>query len=187
MTPKKQHLHRRSITLDGFLRHDGMIEVEAELKDTKSYDFSNHDRGAIKAGEPIHHMRVRIAIDDNFTVREAEATTLAGPYLACPQANAAFSNLIGIRIEKGWQRQLRGAIGGRQGCTHITELMGAVATTAMQTYYGIAASKRRANNASVGDGGEDNQAYASLINSCISYDEDGAVVARLFPKTAPKS
>ncbi len=184
MTPKKQHLHRRSITLDGFLRADGMIEVEAELKDTKTYDFSNHDRGAIKAGEPIHHMRVRIAIDDNFEVREAEATTLAGPYLACPQANAAFSNLIGIRIEKGWQRQLRGAIGGRQGCTHITELMGAVATTAMQTYYGIAATKRRENNAGENS---DNQAYASLINSCISYDEDGAVVARLFPKTAPKS
>ena len=177
MTPKKQHLHRRSITLDGFLRADGMIEVEAELKDTKTYDFSNHDRGAIKAGEPIHYMRVRIAIDDNFEVREAEAETRAGPYQICPQANLSFSNLIGLRIAKGWQRQVRAAIGGRQGCTHITELMGAVATTAMQTYYGIAATKRREE----GDGG-DNQAYAGLINSCVGYDEGGAVVARLFPK-----
>ena len=90
MTPKKQHLHRRSITLDGFLRADGMIEVEAELKDTKTYDFSNHDRGEIKAGEPIHYMRVRIAIDDNFEVREAGSRNRAGPYQICPQANLSF-------------------------------------------------------------------------------------------------
>jgi hypothetical protein len=39
MSTQRQHVHRRSITLDGYVRTDGLIEVEAELTDVKTYGF----------------------------------------------------------------------------------------------------------------------------------------------------
>ena len=58
-----------------------------------------------------------------------------GPYAICPTANEVFQNLIGLQIGPGWRRKVQAAIGGRHGCTHITEL-GPVATIAYQTLYG---------------------------------------------------
>ena len=61
MSVDRKHVHRRSITLDGYIRGDGLIEVEAELTDVKTYGFPE-DRGYINA-EPIQHMHVRVAVN----------------------------------------------------------------------------------------------------------------------------
>lgn len=183
--PSRHHVHRRSITLDGFVRDDGLIEVEAELKDTKTYGFPSVDRGYIQPGEAIHHMQVRIAVDDQLEVREAEAKTLAGPYHICPSANDVFDQLIGLRIASGWRNKVRHAIGGRRGCTHITELMGPVATVVMQTFYGEEARRKR-DNATGDMDMTDSDSYIGLINSCVGYDEDSPVITRLWPNGIPK-
>ncbi|WP_322099492.1 DUF2889 domain-containing protein [Haematospirillum sp. 15-248] len=52
-------IHTRRIECLGYLRQDGLWDVEASLHDTKTYDFSNRDRGTIKAGEPLHGMTIR--------------------------------------------------------------------------------------------------------------------------------
>ena len=45
---KRKLLHNRNISLKGYIRSDELFEIEAELLDTKNYDFQNHDRGIIK-------------------------------------------------------------------------------------------------------------------------------------------
>ena len=182
----RQHRHRRSITLDGFVRHDGLIEVEAEIRDTKTYAFSNMDRGEIKAGEALHHMRVRIAVDESLIIREAEAETISAPYHICPSATAVFSNLVGVAIASGWQRNVRKAIGTNHGCTHITQLMGQVGTVVMQTTFGERRRRMTEENAKVGakHKGEGSKPYApptALINTCYSYRPESPVVKRLWP------
>ena len=37
-------LHNRNIFLKGFLRHDNLYDIEAELIDTKHYSIPNKDR-----------------------------------------------------------------------------------------------------------------------------------------------
>lgn len=169
----RERVHTRTITLDGYSRSDGLIDIEGEIKDVKTYDFPNRDRGVIHANEALHHMKVRIAIDDSMTIREAEAETVAGPYHICPSATKVFDRLIGLTISPGFRNRVRQAIGGVAGCTHITELMGPVATVAYQTLYGEKARQRRATPDNPNPLKEEHDA---LINSCIGHAEDPAAV-----------
>ena len=59
---KRKLLHTRKVTCEGYLRDDGLMDIEGHLVDTKSYDFPNNDRGGhIPAGEPLHGISARIA------------------------------------------------------------------------------------------------------------------------------
>ena len=65
---KRKLLHNRNISLKGYIRDDELFEIEAELLDTKNYDFQNHDRGTINKGEPIHQMKIKLVLDENLFV-----------------------------------------------------------------------------------------------------------------------
>ncbi len=181
MTPscKRELVHTRKINLNGWRREDGLIDIEGEITDVKTYDFPNSERGTISAGEPIHNMRVRITINDDIEIVAAEAETLAGPYRMCPSATLVFDQLVGIKIGPGWRQRVRKAIGGIKGCTHITELMGPVATVAYQTLYGEKARRKRESGTDQNEEAE----LISLTNSCIGHAEDPeAVLAGILPK-----
>jgi hypothetical protein len=166
---EREERHLRRVNCRGFARKDGLLDIEGELIDTKDYDFPSSAYGTIKAGHPIHHMQVRITIDFDLTIIAAEAVTLHGPYNICPKGAENITGLVGLQIGPGWKRKVQQAIGGPKGCTHITELMGPMATTAFQTLYGEKARQRRAR-------GEDENSpirtpLPSLANSCIAYAE----------------
>ena len=55
--------HTRAVPRDG-----GLWDLEAELIDVKAYDFPKRDGEVFKAGDPIHHMHLRITIDGDFTI-----------------------------------------------------------------------------------------------------------------------
>ena len=65
---------------------------------------------------------------------------------------------------------MQAAIGGRHGCTHITELLGPVATISYQTLFGEEARQKR-QSSTLSD--QDKQASRSqLANSCVGYADD---------------
>ena len=178
---ERERVHDRSITLQGYRREDGLFDIEGEMTDTKTYAFPNSERGEIKAGEAIHHMRVRVTIDANLEIVAAEAETLAGPYGICPQATRVFERLVGLKIGPGWRRGVRTAIGGIEGCTHITELMAPIATVAYQTLFGERARAKRMGKTLKGDSSD--AAVGGLVNSCLGHAEDPeAVLAGDLPK-----
>jgi hypothetical protein len=179
-TSKRECVHTRQINLNGYRREDGMIDIEGEITDVKAYAFPNRERGTIEAGEPIHHMQVRITINDDLEITDAEAKTVAGPYRMCPSATLVFDRLVGLKIGPGWSQRVRKTIGGIEGCTHITELMGPVATVAYQTLYGEKARQKRKTG--ISQDSEDD--FKNLTNSCIGHAEDAeAVLAGVLPKS----
>jgi len=161
--------HQRTITLDGYVREDGLFDIEAELKDTKAYSFPSRAHGEIKQGEALHHMHVRVTVCENFEVKAAEAVTYAGPYHECPQGAKAIENLVGKTIQPGWKKIVQRAMGGQQGCTHITELMGPVATIAFQTIY--AEKAKRLREADTQANSETAPQMSGLLNSCYALSE----------------
>ncbi len=56
----------------GYLRDDGLWDLEGELIDEKSYTYADRDRGPLPAGRPMHHMRVRLTVDHFFAIHAAE-------------------------------------------------------------------------------------------------------------------
>ena len=168
----REAVHKRQINCNGFVRADGLYDIDAELTDHKTYDFPSDFRGTVTPDLAVHHMVLRITIDRDRVIQHAEAITITGPYAICPTANAVFDNLVGLQIGPGWRRKVQAAIGGRHGCTHITELLGPVATIAYQTLYGEEARQKR-QSGTLND--QDKQASRSqLANSCVGYADDSS-------------
>ena len=168
--PAERHLvHNRRISCSGYVRADGHFDIEAELIDSKTYDFPSDTHGTVYQNTPYHHMQVRITVDLDLIVTDAAAITLAGPYQICPQGAQNITNLIGLKIGPGWKRRVQTAIGGPSGCTHITELTGPMATTAYQTIGGEI-SRRHREQIEDDNLPETNQ-DRSLKNSCIAFSQ----------------
>ena len=171
----REEVHNRRISCDGFVREDGQYDIEAELTDNKTYSFPSDFRGEVTPDQFVHHMKVRVTIDRSMTVTAAEAITISVPYVVCPTANDVFQNLVGLKIGPGWRRRVTEAIGGRHGCTHITELMGTIGTIAYQTRYGEDARRARAPIGSSGletARSRGDARSSALANSCVAYATD---------------
>ncbi len=173
----REPLHVRRVECRGFRREDGLWDIEGHLVDTKTYAFSNRDRGEILPGEPLHEMWIRLTIDDQLTVKGVEAVTDAGPFHICGDIASAFKKLEGLSIGPGWKKKVKDLLGGTAGCTHIVELLGPVATTAFQTMYSRRERERRA-----ADHGEAKpRKKPRLIDSCHALAADGPVVKLEWP------
>jgi hypothetical protein len=132
----REALHRRSIEIRGYKRDDGHYDVEGHLVDTKDNDFKLA-AGVRAAGEPIHEMWLRITVDRNLVIVDADAATDAMPYVGdCDAITPDYRKLVGLAIRPGYSQKVKELFAGVRGCTHITELAGALATAAFQTLAG---------------------------------------------------
>ena len=102
----REPLHKRAIEINGYRRTDGLYDIEAQLTDTKSFGFANHDRGYIEAGEPLHGMWLRLTVDEKMHIVGCEAVSDHTPYQACPAAAPNFSRLVGLQIKAGFLREV---------------------------------------------------------------------------------
>jgi hypothetical protein len=167
----RELIHERKVTCNGYRRDDGLWDIEGHLTDTKAYDFSNMDRGPVPAGEPVHEMWLRITVDDDLMIHATEASTEYAPFNICPGAVANFSKIRNIKIGPGFQKEVARLVGGSSGCTHLRELLGPMATTAIQTIVPIRSKK---------DNGDATR-ISSLVGTCHAYAPGSEVVQRLWP------
>jgi len=165
----REHFHTRSIELKGYRRDDGLWDIEARMRDVKTYSFPNRERGTIEAGAPIHDMWLRLTIDDGMTIRAAEAATDASPFGICGDVVPSLAKLEGLTIGPGWQRAAKQRVGGVHGCTHLFELLGPIATVAYQT-------RVRSTNQ------RDPKKKPPHLDSCHALSTDGAIVREHFPE-----
>ncbi|GIR15154.1 MAG: hypothetical protein CM15mP26_2740 [Actinomycetota bacterium] len=73
-------------------------------------------RGTIKKDEPIHQMKIKLVLDDNLFVVDAEAKTENSPYSICKNANSNFKDYWATNWKSGWKREITKLIGGTNGC-----------------------------------------------------------------------
>lgn len=172
---EREPLHARNFEFRGFRRADGLFDIEGRMTDTKTYSFPNEWRGEVRAGEPVHDMRIRLTLDRDFVVRDIAAETAAGPYRMCGDIAPAFAVVKGMRVAPGWRNRLREKLGGVRGCTHLVEMLGAMATVAYQTIYPV--RDREGWNAK----GE-NDGPPAILDTCHALARDGEVVKRFWPK-----
>ncbi|HEY1936203.1 MAG TPA: DUF2889 domain-containing protein [Acetobacteraceae bacterium] len=188
----RELLHSRDIQIRGYRRADGLYDIEAELADTKSYGFGSHDRGYVEAGEKLHHMWLRLTVDETMLIVASEAATDSAPYVACPQAAPNFARLAGLRIKAGFLREAAHLVGGTAGCTHLRELLQQMATTAFQTVSPHKAWREAKARGEAEQRGTDKLdkriaqkmlgGVGSIVNSCLAYAADGPVVRRRWPE-----
>jgi hypothetical protein len=164
----RQPLHHRTIHARGYLREDGLYDIEGHLTDVKELDFTVAS-GPRKAGDTIHSMWLRITVDRALHIVDAEASTDAMPYEGyCDRITPDYKKLIGLAIRPGFNNRIKTLLSGTAGCTHLTELIGTLATTAFQTMAGQ------------GHQPADKQPYQ--LDRCHALALAAPAVARFYPK-----
>jgi hypothetical protein len=168
--------HLRDIELRGYQRDDGLFDIEARLTDTKTYSFSNQDRGEVQPGVPLHQMLARMTLDEDMVIQRFEAATEFGPYVACPSAAPNFEALAGLCVGRGFLKAANERVGGIKGCTHLRELLGQMGTVAFQTLSMVRRRKGGAPNS------VQNPTRPTLLNSCLAYADGGDIARRTWPE-----
>jgi len=169
-----EELHVRHIDLRGFRRSDGLYQVEGRLVDRKPRDFEPVSGGRfVAAGDAVHDMGVRLVYDDQMLVHAVQTFTQAAPYEPCSEGGRALQQLVGLRMARGWNQEVRNRLGGAASCTHLRELLGPMATVAMQSLSEV----RRARPDQL-----DARGRPLKIDSCYAYGAGRSLVQRLWPQ-----
>lgn len=130
-TPRRR-IHTRQIRYEGYKREDGAYEIEACISDVKDHDYVLAS-GVRKGGDPVHDMSVRITYSPDFVITDIEACSDWVPYPGgCDTIGPAYKRLVGVSLLQGFRNALRERMGGIEGCTHITEMLGGLPTVAVQ-------------------------------------------------------
>lgn len=171
----REPLHTRSIRVDSYVREDGQWDLEAELIDVKAYDFPIRGGAATHcAGDPIHHMHLRVTIDDQFTITAAAAAYDAAPYNDnCTSIEPEYQHLVGMNLLRNFRQVVKDRFGKTAGCSHMTELSYVLPTVAIQTM----ANKRRKEQQAQGQ----QTRRPFQLEGCHALRLDGPVVQELYP------
>ena len=171
--PRKP-MHNRAIECRGYEREDGLWDIEGHLVDTKPFATTALDTVQPRQpGEPAHNMWLRLTIDLDMKIHDAEAVIDAGPYRQCGDITPNFKALKGVTIGPGWRRKTLEILGGIKGCTHLVELLGPLGTTAFQA----TVRAREQHNA-----GKPVTKKPYQLNSCHMYKEDNPAVKERWPQ-----
>lgn len=170
-TSPRKPMHNRSIQVHSFEREDGLWDIEAELIDTKSYDFPKKDGSIRKAFEAFHHMHVRVTIDTSFQILDAVVAYDAAPFGEnCTSIAADYRDLIGMNLLKSFRQQIKERFGRTDGCTHMTELAIVLPTAAVQSL----SSRRK--------GGSSADRRPFHLDGCHAWRLDGPVTKEHYPQ-----
>ncbi len=165
---EREQRHQRRIALDGYRRQDGLYDIEARIIDTKSYSYTEQLGRMVAAGQPVHHMVMRVTIDKQMKVHDVEAVTEVAPYSICASITPNFKRLIGLTIGAGWRRNIAQRLGGTEGCTHLVELLMPIATVAFQTVAEWEA--------------QDPTKKPFQLDGCHAWAADGPITKALLPQ-----
>jgi Protein of unknown function (DUF2889) len=162
--------HARRVIYQGFEREDGLWDIEGELHDSKMHDAPSLRNGGIRrAGEPIHHMWLRVTVNRALVVQAIDVAMDTHPLQECPKARAALQTMVGCTMGRGWRQAIQKNLGGVASCTHLRELLFNLATAAFQTLPAAFASA----------GSDEPPRH---LGQCTGWDFNGQGVKEYFPQ-----
>jgi hypothetical protein len=172
--------HTRAIAVDAFRRDDGLWDLDARISDIKQIDVTLAS-GPRPAGTPLHNLSLRITIDRDLVIVDAEAASDAVPYAGyCDTVGPAYKQLIGLALLKGFRAGLKERLSGVLGCTHLTELAQVLPTAALQAYANDVIETR--------DGDGDTLPHRPFqIDRCYGLRADGPGVEKYYPRWYAKA
>lgn len=161
----------------GYDREDGLWDIEAELTDIKPYTFRVPNERPFPAQEPIHHLLIRVTLDDEMLIHDIVTSMDSIPHAECSGAPVNMHKFKGLRMGPGWRKLIQEHLGGTAGCTHLREMLFNMATAAFQTLPSGQWWRRE-------QCGEDHpplQEPAFFLNQCHSWAYHSPTVQRSYP------
>jgi hypothetical protein len=165
------------VTYNGYARDDGLWDIEAELRDVKTYDFHIPSQEPRAAGLPIHNLFIRLTVNDDMVVQDIATSMADFPHPECIQAPVNMHQMTGSTLGPGWRKAIERHVGGVLGCTHLREMLFNMATAAYQTIPSGMQYQRELDGVP-----EPVPEKPPLhVGKCMSWAFDGPVVERHYP------
>lgn len=174
--------HLRTVKVETFECDDGTIEMEFSLVDEKRFGFRDRERGALEPGDPVHGINARISINENMEVLSIETDLAFMPFRYCQGGAHNAGALIGKRLDWGWRKSVRDALGLTSGCTHLAELLTLAPTVAFQTK----AITRSDEGLQIGRNDSKREKPPFFLGGCYSWSPDSPVTKEYFPRFTTK-
>jgi hypothetical protein len=167
----RKKIHTRKIEVSTYEYDEQRIIVEGILKDDR-YQDTHAVTGETFPRGVIHHMGIRLLINcSSLLIEDIDVDLIAVPREACRETIACLAPIKGLTISRGFTAKVKKLAGGSKGCTHLLELLQAMAPAAVQGY---AAHQSQKPPDSHSDHAKFIMKY--LINTCHAWREDGPYV-----------
>ncbi|MEX5745246.1 DUF2889 domain-containing protein [Massilia sp. X63] len=175
--------HTRAITVEAYARDDGLWDLDASIRDVKTRDIELGS-GIRPGGVPVHDLKLRVTIDRNMTIVDAEAASDAVPYPGyCETIGPAYKKLVGLSLMNHFRLHLKDRLSGVLGCTHLTELAQVLPTAALQAFADDVFDER--GDAAAVDKGAAERPFE--LDRCHALRSDGPAVATYYPRWSIKA
>lgn len=182
-TIQRKLKHTRTISIDAYVRDDGLWDIDARINDVKTRDFALAS-GVRASGVPIHDLSLRLTVDQAMTIHQVEAVSDAVPYQDyCNVITPDYKKLVGLNLMRQFRSNVKERVGGNLGCTHLTELAQILPTAVLQAFAGEILDTR--------DGAGDTNAAADAttempfqLNRCHALRLNAPAVLKFYPRWA---
>ncbi len=168
---KKGKVHTRSIDVTIYDGDDHRIVVEGTLKDDRFHETYILPHTVIPIGA-IHHISVYMLVNFSTSVIEdVEVDLKYVPLDVCWETSKSLEPIKGLSVTKGFTQKLKKLVGGAKSCTHILELLVAMAPAIRQ---GIITATSRQPRALTQE--RATRAIKTLTNTCHGWREGSPFV-----------
>jgi hypothetical protein len=178
---KGEKLHTRNIEVTIYDYDGRRIIAEGFFQDDRLQETHLITGETFPIGA-IHHMAIRLLVNSsNFLIEDVDVDLLSVPRLVCRETIDCLAPLRGLTITKGFTSKVKKLVGGTKGCTHLLELLLAMAPVIFQGFAAQQSQKPAAFDSDLVK-----RMSQSLVNTCHAWRADGPVVEMLKKKLEKK-
>lgn len=177
ITQAKIPHHRRSEVFEVYEAGPDAVQVVGHLIDERPWATGERDLPVVHDIELI----ITVGLAD-LTVRAVEVGFHVYPHAECTAIAAAYQQLVGLTIGRGWVNSMRERLGGPAGCTHLRELARAMAPVLLQAAFSARMRAAAETGTDAGEREPDPQALAMLpllTGTCHIWAEGGIAARKL--------
>jgi hypothetical protein len=174
---KGKKLHTRNIEVSTYAYDGQRIIVEGSLRDER-FQESHVISGETFPSGVIHHMAIRLLVNcSNLLIEDIEVDLTSVPREMCRETIDCLAPIKGLTITRGFTAKVKKLAGGNKGCTHLVELILAMAPAVFQGF-GAHQSQKPSNV----DSDHAKMILQFLVNTCRIWREDGPVMEKFKKK-----
>jgi len=174
---KGKKLHARNIEVSTFAYDAQRIVVEGILKDDR-FQEAHFMTGEVAPSGVVHHMAIRLLVNcSNLLIEEVEVDLMTVPMEICRETIDSLACIKGLTITKGFTLKVKKLAGGNKGCTHLLELLQAMAPAAFQGF-----ASHQSQKPSAFDPDRAGKVLQLLTNTCHAWRDGGPYVEMLKKK-----
>ena len=177
--------HTRAIQVDAYARDDGLWDLDARITDIKTRNIMLAS-GMRAGGNAVHDLKLRVTINRELLIIDAEASSDSVPYPGfCDNVAPAYKRLIGLSLTNHFRLRLKDRLSGVLGCTHLTELSLILPTAAIQAYANDVIKTGDGTDTDSDTGAAPERPFQ--LDRCHALRIDGPAVAKYYPRWFAKA